>query len=110
MSELIYHITDVQSWNTAKASGEYVHDSLEREGFIHCSPKDKLEDSANLYFSAKDEVLILVIDTSKLKSPLKVEGSGPRGEFPHVYGPINIDAIVGTHSSRKINGVFRVDF
>ena len=44
---------------------------------------------------APDDLLLLHIDESQLTSPvLRERAPGSGEEFPHVYGPINLDAIV----------------
>ncbi len=39
-------------------------------------------------------MVILVVDTARLTSPLKVEGSYGHGSFPHVYGHVDANAIL----------------
>jgi uncharacterized protein (DUF952 family) len=46
-----------------------------------------------LYEGRKD-LLLLVIDEERLNSPVKYEDSGNGKHYPHVYGPINISAII----------------
>ena len=38
----IYHITPRQDWEKASSEGTYRADSLETEGFIHCSTSAQL--------------------------------------------------------------------
>jgi uncharacterized protein (DUF952 family) len=44
-----------------------------------------------LYRDLSDPI-VLAVDTAKLKSALKFE-SEPE-QFPHLYGPLNVDAVV----------------
>ena len=37
MNARMFHITTLQVWEQQKATGSYRHESLETEGFIHCS-------------------------------------------------------------------------
>ncbi|MFL6157047.1 MAG: DUF952 domain-containing protein, partial [Marmoricola sp.] len=71
---------------------------LEQEGFLHASRADQWEGVRQRYYSGvTDPLVLLVIDTARLTSPLVVEeapGSGER--FPHIYGPLNLDAVVET--------------
>lgn len=47
------------------------------------------------YFAGRDDLVLLEIDPARLRAELKYEPA-PDGElFPHVYGPLNIDAVVG---------------
>jgi uncharacterized protein (DUF952 family) len=72
-----------------------VSPSLADEGFIHCSTVEQVEATANRIFRGSGELLLLVIDAGRLGAPLKWERATDVGEdFPHVYGPIEVDAVV----------------
>ena len=60
---------------------------------------------AEQYYKGQSGLVLLVIDPRRLASDLKweppSEGTPPPGvrageSFPHIYGPINLDAIVQT--------------
>lgn len=88
----IYHLTTPTAWQQAD-SDTYIAPSLETEGFIHCSNHDQLARVANRFYAEEPELLVLCIEAERLQSPLKDEDSGINELFPHVYGPINRDAI-----------------
>src|SRR5438270_4397383 len=90
----IYHIVLPDVW-AAFGDAHYQAESLASEGFIHCSFKDQLETVLKRYYSDRPEVIILEIDTDKLDSKLVVEPSTGGENYPHIYGPIDRDAIVG---------------
>lgn len=92
---IIYHVTAVADWDAAKERGEYVHPSLDEEGFIHCSQEHQVAGVLERYFSGKTNLVKLVIDTNKLNSKLVFDWSKSTADtFPHIYGPINADAVV----------------
>jgi uncharacterized protein (DUF952 family) len=92
---VIFHITTEPEWTAAKAAGLYEAPSLKDEGFIHCCQEDQISDVRNRYFAGMQQLLKLSIDTSKLKSQLIYEWSPSNAAtYPHVYGPINIDAVL----------------
>ncbi len=100
---MIYHITSRSAWNEARDRGEYRAESLETEGFIHCSTEEQVVPVAQKYYTGQHDLLLLVIEPALLESDLKWEpptgGSPPPGVsegdlFPHIYGPINLDAVV----------------
>lgn len=100
---MIYHITARKAWNDALQQGEYRAESLGAEGFIHCSTGAQVLPVAENYYRGQRGLALLTIDPSLLSSELRWEppsGGGPppgvpEGElFPHVYGPINRDAVV----------------
>ena len=92
----IYHVCSAAAWQAAKEKGVYEHPSLASEGFIHCSDERQVAGVLMRYFNGQKNLLRLEIEPGKLSSELKWEDSPSLGEaFPHIYGPINIDAIVG---------------
>lgn len=100
---MIYHITLRAAWNEAHQRGEYRANSLETEGFIHCSTNTQVQPVVEKFYRGQKSLILLEIDPSLLASDLKWEppsGGGPppgvpEGDlFPHVYGPINLEAVV----------------
>ena len=92
---VIYHVTTTEDWNAAKQKGHYEHPSLKDEGFIHCSQDHQLAGVLERYFAGKTGLIKLVIDTDKLNSKFVFDWSPSLADtFPHIYGPINIDAVI----------------
>src|SRR4051812_29677986 len=91
----IYHVTTRPDWEKAQQQGFYIAPSLDLEGFIHCSQVHQVAGVLDRYFKGKDNLVKLVIDTDKLTSRLQYDlAPSINEEFPHVYGPINLDAVV----------------
>lgn len=92
---VIYHVTTAAEWEAAKEKGAYTSPSLQEEGFIHCSADGKqVEGVLQRYFAGKTQLVKLVIDTDRLTSRYIYEWSPSTADtFPHVYGPINTDAV-----------------
>ena len=91
----IYHIVLPEVWGKFKDEKFYEADSLVAEGFIHCSFADQLEAVFERYYKGAEQVLILTIDVEKLTSKLVEEPSTNNEIYPHIYGQINAEAIVG---------------
>jgi uncharacterized protein (DUF952 family) len=99
---MIYHITSRQAWQEAQQRGDYRAESLDREGFIHCSTETQILPVAGNFYKGQSGLLLMKIDPALLASELRWEppaGGAPPGVleddlFPHVYGPINLDAVV----------------
>ena len=95
----IYHITTHGAWQQAQIDGQYTAPSLQSEGFIHCSQQEQLPEVLLRYFAGKTDLVRLSIDPAKLKSRLIYEWSPSLAQtFPHIYGPINTDAVVSTEN------------
>jgi uncharacterized protein (DUF952 family) len=94
---VILHITTRTAWDAALAAGApYVHPSLDAEGFVHCSTDEQLPGTLDRYFAGTDRasLVALVIDPAPLGDTLRWEPSTGGGNFPHVYGPIPLSAVV----------------
>jgi uncharacterized protein (DUF952 family) len=65
--------------------------SLTREGFVHCSFRDDVAESARLYFAEGAELRVLQIDPRELSDVRTVDT--PRGPMPHVHQPIPFVAV-----------------
>lgn len=99
VTELL-HLALRAEWNAAVAAGgpydrSTIGVSLAEEGFIHCSFPDQVVATAERYYAGRDDVVVLVIDTDRLDAEVRVEDLGGTGvEFPHVYGPVPVEAVV----------------
>jgi uncharacterized protein (DUF952 family) len=99
----IFHITDRVTWREAARVGEYRMSTrgvtLEDQGFIHCSLGHQLSAVAALVYSDldDDELIVLVIDSSRVSAPVRYEAAEPDGvEYPHIYGALPVSAVTGT--------------
>ena len=99
---IIFHIVHRSDWELAVARGLYEPPSLAAEKFIHCSTIAQLTNTATRHYRGQTGLVVLCIDESRLKSSLKyeppapapTESQYPEGLFPHLYGPLNLDAVV----------------
>lgn len=92
---LIYHITTKAAWEDAQRIGEYASPALKEEGFIHCSEQEQVEYIKSKFYKGQKDLLLLAVNSELLKSQLVFEWSPSLEQtFPHVYGPLNLDAVV----------------
>lgn len=92
---VIYHIATTADWGAAQQTGEYEHPTLKAEGYIHCSLENQVAGVLERYFAGRTDLVKLSIDTDKLKSRYVFDWSQTNADtYPHVYGPINIDAVI----------------
>ena len=97
----IFHIAAAPDWQRALQSGEYrvstQGKSLDDEGFIHASTEAQVAPVANAFYRDDDNLLVLVIDPDRLQPEIRYEQApGWEAPFPHIYGPLNVDAVVRT--------------
>lgn len=93
MNTIIFHITKHQQWEQAKNLGSYRVDSLDSEGFIHCSRSTQIAKVANRFFNNQKELVLLFIDSDKVQAEIRYEEAEIGELFPHIYGELNIDAV-----------------
>jgi uncharacterized protein (DUF952 family) len=96
-----------RAWVEVQESGQYtrstIDSDLESVGFIHATFPDQTIAMLNRHFTDRDDVILLLVDMDKVKSPIKYEAalSGRTGTFPHIYGPLNVDAVYDTIKPKK---------
>jgi uncharacterized protein (DUF952 family) len=89
----IYHIANADQWARSLEAGSYSGDTLEKEGFIHFSFDHQILATANRHYHGVKGLVLLRVIPGKLSPELKYEVA-PIGEtFPHLYGPLNLDAV-----------------
>ena len=92
---MIFHITKRIEWEEAVRAGEYRAASLNDQGFIHCSTPEQVVRVANFLFAGQCGLVLLCIDVEKLEAKVEYENcEGGIDLFPHVYGIINMEAVV----------------
>jgi uncharacterized protein (DUF952 family) len=100
VADRIYHLALQDEWRVAaESAGHYrrstLGKSLEDEGFIHCSLAAQVQMIADRVYRGRRDVVLLVIDPSRLKADVRVENlDGGEVLFPHIYGPLPVDAVV----------------
>ena len=97
---LIYHIATRANWERARRDGQYTTSTIGRtlaeEGFIHASGPEQVADVANRYYKGvPDDLVVLVIDADRVLAEIRYEEvPGAAAPFPHIYGPLNADAVL----------------
>ena len=93
-SNMIYHITTKTDWEGQLSEVAYEADSLQREGFIHLSTSEQVAGVLARYYQDVPDLLLLHVDPNKLTHDLRYETATNNEHFPHLYGPLNRDAVV----------------
>jgi uncharacterized protein (DUF952 family) len=93
---VILHIADAAELEAARANGDYVPTGFARDGFIHLSTPEQVHLPANALFSRRRDLVLLWVDPTRLRAELRYELPAPGApeSFPHLYGPLNLDAVV----------------
>lgn len=107
MKTPIILIAQKSVWEKSQPTGKYIQStittSLADVGFIHCTTPDQTVDTANKHFPEYNDLVLLVLDPDKVIPDIKFEkaASGRPGLFPHIYGPLNVDAVTQVLDFKK---------
>jgi len=95
---------------------EYEHPSVKEEGFMHLCQPHQVSQVVNTFYPGATDLKLLVIDVSLLKAELIYEGAvGDFSDddlvraffssesFPHLYGALNVDAIIDVVDVNRFN-------
>ena len=95
----VFHIAEPADW--PPSGDEYTAPSLATEGFIHCSTAEQLDGVAEAFYAGRTDVTVLTIDERAVADTLVYEDLYDHGdEFPHVYGPIPVSAVLESRPLR----------
>ena len=102
----ILHLVQADVFHSVAYGAAYLPVGFEADGFIHCTREpDMLLRIANSFYKDRPgDFVVLLIDERKVAAPVKYEPPAPVGGrvadtagtilFPHIYGPLNPDAVV----------------
>jgi len=91
----IYHMCRRAEWVAAEAAGSYRGSSQDTaDGFIHFSTADQIRESARKHRAGQTDIVLVTVDALRLGAALKWEPSRGGALFPHLYGPLPLDAVI----------------
>lgn len=90
-----FHLTPLEAWEAADPEAPLTAPSLATEGFIHCTDGvDEMVATANRHYAAvPGAFVVLTLDLDRCGSPWQIDAPGT--PYPHIYGPIDREAIIG---------------
>ena len=92
---LVYKICPRPLWREAEAHGVFRGAPIDcADGFIHFSTAEQAPETAARHFAAQDDLLLIAVETDALGEALRFEPSRGGALFPHLYGPLPLDAVV----------------
>lgn len=91
---MIYHILPQAVYTALDKTQPYRADTLQIEGFIHCTgaPALLVIVANRFYRQTSGPFVVLCIDEARVVSPVRWEESDGN-LFPHIYGPLHWDAV-----------------
>ena len=102
----LYKIMSKQEWEKAQAQGIYEGSEVDRrDGFIHLSAANQVRATAQKHFFGKTDLILISIREESLGPSLIWDISRGGELFPHIYGPLQLDAVGESASLPLVNGI-----
>lgn len=93
--KLIYKIATRDQWAQAEESGFFSGAPVDlADGYIHFSNRKTARGTALKHFSGQSDLLLVAVDETMLGDKLKYEVSRGGALFPHLYGKLDLNAVV----------------
>ena len=93
----VYKICDRELWQEAARHGVFRGAPVDAaDGFIHFSAANQVAETAARHFAGGTDLVLVAVDAARLGPALKWEPSRGGALFPHLYGPLPLDAVLWT--------------
>ncbi|MDJ1157998.1 DUF952 domain-containing protein [Chelatococcus sp. SYSU_G07232] len=91
---LVYKICPSALWREAEAMGRFDGAPVDiADGYIHFSTAAQVRETAARHFAGQDGLVLVGVETDRLGEALRWEPSRGGDLFPHLYGPLGLDAV-----------------
>ncbi len=111
-ADLIHHLVPTAEFQAVPPGQPYLSAAFPADGFIHCTEALPvlLEVANRFYRDQPGAFVVLDIDPARLTAPVRFEAPvppAPAGSplagvlFPHIYGPLNPEAIVSVRPATR---------
>ena len=105
---VVYHICRHSEWRDAVAAGVYRGSSQdEADGFIHFSTAAQVVGSAAKHRAGQSGLVLVACAAGRLGPALRWEASRGGQSFPHLYGPLPLEAVLAVVELPLENGRHR---
>jgi len=96
----IFHIATPVDAVRLERAGSLSPASLATEGFVHCSMAASVVRTTERHLNEVDDLVLIELATDKLDDEIRWPEVYPGEQFPHLYGPIPLAAVVKVHRWR----------
>jgi uncharacterized protein (DUF952 family) len=91
----IYKVCPAPAWREAERQGAFRGSADDRrDGFIHFSTASQVAGTVAKHFAGQTGLFLIAIDADALGEALKWEPSRGGELFPHLYGELDIGAVM----------------
>lgn len=95
ITDFIYKIAPLALWQAAEAADRFDGAPVDHaDGFIHFSTAAQVAETASRHFAGQHDLVLVAIRAAALDpAALRWERSRGGALFPHLYGPLGLDAV-----------------
>jgi uncharacterized protein (DUF952 family) len=95
MAEPVYKVLTEATFRQAKREGRFAGSADDfRDGFIHLSAPHQLAGTLATHFKGQAGLVLIAVDAERLGQDLKWEASRGGALFPHLYAPLELEAVL----------------
>lgn len=95
MENPVYKIVPSEIWQKAESAGVFAGAGIDlADGYIHFSTATQARRTAELHFAGQSGLMLVAVDSAKLGAALVFEPSRGGDLFPHLYGPLSMEAVL----------------
>ena len=99
----IYKICPASAWREAERQGVYRGSADDvRDGFIHFSTKSQVAETARKHFAGQTGLVLIAVEADALGAALRWERSRNDELFPHLYGELDLSAVIGIYYNMRM--------
>ena len=99
MTATAFKIFTADQWDQFKTDGVFHGAPIDvADGYIHMSTADQYAETLTKHFAGQAGLVIAEIDLSGFGEALKWEISRGGALFPHLYGVLSMDAVIGVRN------------
>lgn len=107
-----YKIVPTILWDAQiRATGRFIGtESDVKDGFIHLSTAQQLEETATRRFGGQTGLSLLAVDLTRVQGEVRWEPSRSRKDelFPHIYGFMDTSCVIWARDLSMVDGVLNV--
>jgi uncharacterized protein (DUF952 family) len=97
VDRVVYKIMSAAELQRMQRDGVFLGSAVDvADGFIHLSSADQVAATWDRHFGGADGFILAAVDLSRLGDTVRWEPARGGQLFPHIYGPLPLDAVVAT--------------
>jgi uncharacterized protein (DUF952 family) len=98
---MIYKICPASAWREAERQGVFRGSAVDiSDGYIHFSTASQVAETARKHFFGQTGLFLIAVDADALGDAVRWERSRNDELFPHLYGELDLGAVVSVLSMR----------